>query len=173
MDREEKNSGFILIATLCIIALITLLILTSMQHVLMYYKAINRHKLQQREFFQHEKLALQLANTPLIESHCVEHSDAINTVLQRLSASEGCHFIDQQIQYYYLIEDLGEFPCLVTRQQKSTRHIRVSLLQRSNNQDYLLQIRYLKPLPYLSCLSQSKVVNSGVGSWRYLSLVKA
>ncbi|MGL5742539.1 MAG: type II secretion system protein [Legionella sp.] len=125
---------FIFLITLLIIAVISLLLLSSMQHILLFHKAANRQEMQHQNFYQLEHVAMQLASKPLtaVGQNCVVHEDSANQVLERLLKHQGCSLANGLLQYHYFIEDLGELPCLRTiyhGNQHATHHKRVSVVQ--------------------------------------------
>lgn len=146
-----------------------------MQHVLTFYKAINKQEVQHRNFYQLEHIALQLAQikTSKFETKCVGHKDSANQVIQQLNQGGGCSLNAGEFYYRYFIEELGDFPCLgVQEDQKhcSIRHRRVTLILISEeNPSSLLQIRYLTPIKEQPGLTERQIVSGGLSSWRYLS----
>jgi hypothetical protein len=166
--------GFVFFSTLCIISVVSLLILTLMQHILMYHQAINKQEKQHQEFYQLERVAGQLAQVKLelIEPSCVRHTDSANKTLQELFHHKGCPLRVGKVDYQYLIEDLGPQPCLVIGEKQYTSyHDRISVALFANVEVVLpvLQIRYIKPGPNLSCINDIHHIKSGISSWRYFS----
>ncbi|BCA96299.1 hypothetical protein TUM19329_26600 [Legionella antarctica] len=170
---SKQYSGFIFLMTLCVILVISSLLITCLHHVLLYHKALNQQEQQHQNFYQLEALALQLARASkvAIADNCIEHGDAANEVIQRLINNQGCSLIDGQSQYRYIIEDLGDFPCLVLHDHKhATRHNRVSLLLLGENGNTVsvLQLRMIKPSAVMGCSGGEHEVTTGIGSWRYI-----
>lgn len=172
---KNHCSGFIFLMTLCVILVISLLVLASMQQVLLYYKAINRQEVLHQNFYQLEHLAMQLVRSSSLHTSkdCYLQEDNANTVIKKL-INKGCSIILSQKKYLYGIEDLGEFPCLVLEQggQKYiSHHFRVTVLQ--DEQDIassVIQLRFIKlSSSSLSCSEEEIWVKEGVSSWRYLS----
>jgi hypothetical protein len=169
----KRCEGFIFFMTLCIMTVITLLLMTCMHHVLLYHKALNEQELQHRNFYQLEHIAAQLVTKPdfLSRKICIEFGDSANEVLRHLIHNKGCVLSLGSTNYRYLIEDLGEFPCLVIKkgqQRRATRHLRISIIGGEGN-DSALQLRFIKPAAVSECIGQERIVNSGISSWRYLS----
>ncbi len=158
----KTEQGFVLILTLCFISIISMLILSSMQHVLFYLRMINHHKEQQDHFYQAEIIIRQLATNP-VATKCLSPEIGANKVIASLMNS---HCIKDN--YPYIIEDLGEFPCLVSKKTEhlvSTHHFRISLMVQNHG---LLQIRTMQPTAQNNCRKQPKYITSGIHSWRYL-----
>lgn len=113
-NLRPRDTGFILLMTLLILAVISLLVLTSMHHVLLYYKAINKQEVFHDRFYQLEHIALQLVQqNKSLKQDCILHSDSANQVVQDLQNRKGCTLVNGFSQYQYILEELGEFPCLV------------------------------------------------------------
>ncbi|HHY0701637.1 TPA: type II secretion system protein [Legionella anisa] len=170
---SRKNQGFILFITLLIIGVISLLILTSMQHVLLYYKTINKQEVLHQNFYQLEGVALRLLHQhTTLNSDCVIRSDSANQVIHNLLEHKGCSLKSGLTQYKYYIEDLGEFPCLVVRykgRKSASHHQRVTVAPFEEGSPVsLLQIRLISSGRAIPCLATEHVTPLGVSSWRYL-----
>ncbi|KTD40748.1 type II secretion system protein [Legionella parisiensis] len=169
----RKNQGFILLVTLLITGVISLLILTSMQHVLLYYKTINKQEVLHQSFYQLENVALRLLHQDkALNSDCVVHSDAANQVVHNLLELKGCSLKSGLTQYKYYIEDLGEFPCLVVYykgRKSASHHQRVTVVSFEEESPLsLLQIRFIGSGRAIPCLVNEHAIPLGVSSWRYL-----
>ncbi|MCE3533351.1 type II secretion system protein [Legionella resiliens] len=172
----RKNQGFILLVTLLIISVISLLILTSMQHVLLYYKTINKQEVLHQNFYQLEGVALRLLQQqPVLNSECLMRSDSANQVIHNLLEYKGCSLKSGLAQYKYYIEDLGEFPCLVVRykgRKSASHHQRVTVASfEDGSPASLLQIRLISAGRAIPCLATEHAAPLGVSSWRYLPSV--
>lgn len=173
----KKCNGFIFLMTLCTILVVSLLLLTVMHHVLLYGKAINRQEIQHQRFYQLEDTMLHLAQlkTNMIEKKCIVNKKNGNKVIELLYQKEGCSLVNGDIQYQYIIEDLGEFPCLVVQQNEqtsATRHTRITVLQSADEMHpvtSVLQVRNIKKITPLPCQSEVLKVSSGISSWRYVA----
>jgi hypothetical protein len=172
---NKRSDGFILGMTLCVILVITLLILACMQHVLLLNKAMNRQEREHQVFYEIEDVAVQLAQTQFnqLEKQCISHDKTANQAINMLFRNEGCSFKAGHNLYQYIIEDLGEFPCLVLHhndQKRSTHHSRITLLLLSKEEyavSKVVQIRYINASDLYTCEGQEHVVFTGVSSWRY------
>lgn len=175
MKRYEQ--GFILLVTLLIIAVISLLLLASMQHILLYYKAINKLEALHRSFYHLEDVALQLAQKRFIsgEQACMMQEDSANKVIQNLLHQKGCTLVNGLLHYQYFIEDLGEFPCLLTYYEgnkHTTYHRRVSVMNiEDENRRSLLQIRFIYVSGIAKCEKKERMVSLGISSWRYFPAI--
>jgi hypothetical protein len=170
---SKRCDGFILFMTLCIVLVISLLLLTCMQHVLLYYKALNKQEIRHQNFYQLENLALQLVSTKHLAKQCLEQRDAPNQVIHDLMNNEGCLLDIEQHKYRYFIEDLGDFACLLVHEKQrktATHHFRITivLLADEENAASALQIRFIKPSEVVGCLGKEHFVRAGLSSWRYL-----
>jgi hypothetical protein len=72
-----------------------------------------------------------------------------------------------------LIEDLGEFPCLVIDsgdRKRASYHRRISVVQTDDGvPTSFLQIRFISSGGAGKCYNKEHTVTFGVSSWRYLS----
>lgn len=172
---KKQYQGFIFVMTLITTAVISLLVLTSMQHILLYYKAINKQEQLHQSFYQLEEVTLQLARSPVasVDAGCVTHTDSANQVMQKLMHREGCALQKAAFDYQYFIEDLGEFPCLLVYEQgqkRATYHRRISVVQMEEGYPAsLLQIRFITKGSILKCDRKEHSIGLGVSSWRYLA----
>ncbi|CAM3073519.1 Uncharacterised protein [Legionella steigerwaltii] len=173
---SKKDKGFVLLITLLIIGVIGLLTLTSMQHTLLYYKAINKQEVVHQNFYQLEDVALQLLHRHTeFNQDCVLHTDSANQVMHHLLYNKGCSLISGKTQYKYYIEDLGEFPCLRARyrgRKSATHHQRISIALIENGfPESLLQIRFVSRGEVIPCPTKEHSISLGVSSWRYLPVL--
>ncbi|TAL58753.1 MAG: type II secretion system protein [Legionella sp.] len=153
------------------LSLISLLLLTGMQQVLLYFKALNQHELQQQRFYQMERLASFLTQKKRSRA-CLISAIGAEKVWRRLRTEKGCVLSLSYGRIYYFIEDLGAFPCLIASvagKEFATHHTRVSLLLLEESQpEQFLQIRYLNPIIAFPCQEEKTKVNLGISSWRYV-----
>lgn len=172
---SSRNSGFILLMTLLIIMVLSLLTLTGLHHLMLYYKASNRLEERHQNVYQLEQVALELAATKYsdLDKNCVINKDSANQVISQLRNNEGCSLVLGKKKYQYLIEELNELPCLIVLNGEgthSTHHRRVSLmLLNSNGPNSILQIRYLTSIPHQPCMGTEHIVSAGISSWRYVA----
>lgn len=167
--------GFIFLMTLCTILVISLLLLTCMQHVLLYGKAINRQELQHQNFYQLEALVNQLAQTKFYDMNkeCIVHGKGANNVIGSLFNNKGCQLINGDSQYRYFIEDLGVFPCLIVvrdGQSYPTHHFRITVLHGADEHQpvtSIVQVRTIKESIAVRCEREEHRVAEGISSWRY------
>ncbi len=177
---KRKNEGFILLMTLCVLIIMSALLITCLHHILLYHKALNTQEQQHQNFYQLEYIAKQLVHSSsvTVKSSCVETQDVANEVIQWLIKGQGCALTIGQEHYRYIIEDLGNFPCLILYKQQQkyvTHHLRVSLLLLANEEHggSLLQLRFVKPATTGSCIGEEHQIKAGISSWRYLSTVSS
>lgn len=166
------QTGFIFIFTLCITAIMSVLLLATMQNVLLYQRASNQQEEVHFRFYKLEHSAHKLINVPLKKiPRCILKQDLANKVIGQAKKS-SCRIVMDKMVYHYLIEDLGEYPCLVSGPQgnlKSTHHFRYTLLLPSDNPVMILQIRVIRPAKFFNCIKQAKYVALGISSWRYIN----
>jgi hypothetical protein len=140
---KVKQKGMILITTLSMIIIITLLLLTQMQQIVLYAKAIGLQNESFKRMEQMEMVAKQLMNNPHLLDNwsCIIEKDEANGILKQVK-KVGCK-VEGNPNYQFLVEDLGIFDCIVIKQKNrllSSHHYRVSLVDRSK----LEALRYLQ-----------------------------
>jgi hypothetical protein len=170
---NKQNQGFIFLVTLIITGILSALALTSLQQVLLYYKAMNKQEEVRQNFNQLEAIALKLAEKNELNQECIIKKDEANYALNKLVHREGCPLKQGKNNYQYVIEDLGIIPCLVVYVQGlkyPSYHRRVSLMKIENkNSGSFLQIRLITPGKNMPCLEEERLVTAGVSSWRFLA----
>ncbi|MDI1353089.1 MAG: type II secretion system protein [bacterium] len=175
MNRGER--GFIFLFTLSLITIMALLSLTLLQHVLLYYKAINRQERQHQLFYQMESIAGQLtySQNRTINSMCMVDTHSANKALEHLTHHKGCSLDLGTVSFQYIIEDLGIHPCLIVRtndKKHSTHHVRITILAipKEEESNAALQVRVIQTTNLLStCSEPQHIVSEGISSWRYLA----
>lgn len=178
MKRVCKRSlqGFILLITLQLIGIISLLVLSTMQHLLFYHKAINRQALLQQHFYNLEKTVKHLVTGlhALDLLACVVHETSANQILHDLKP-QGCSLFLGGFQYHYLIEDMGSFPCLITDIggfKKATHHYRISVEQLEKDAPAMvMQVRVILAREVMECTAKENRIPLGLSSWRYLTQI--
>lgn len=172
----NKEKGFIFTITLLMITVISLLLLASMQHILLYYKVINRQEESHKNFYNLENVARQLSQkyVPVSTPNCVIKEESQNQVLHKLLHHQGCSLSNEGLQYEYLIEDLGDFPCLIAGSKNpkyATHHQRLSVVQLDKGRPLsFLQVRLIAVGKLANCFAKEHVISIGISSWCYLSL---
>lgn len=173
----STQRGFLLIFTLCFVSLISLLVLSSMNQVMIFQQASAQRELVQQDFYQLERLARSLINAPKARlKSCMFAQDLANSSINSLLQGQGCRFNLKKNSYFYLIEDLGVYPCFIVINESimySSQHFRFTVLSAATEKHgaSLMQLRVIKPIKLQSCNAPVHYVNSGISSWRYLSHV--
>lgn len=166
-----KQSGFILFATLISLAVFSFLLLSQMQVIFLYHKSYNRYLKKNQAFYQLEAAANHLILTQLKQGSCQSNELNPNKILSLLKNQKGCPYSYEKLRYFYLVEDLGAFPCLqvLTDNRKySTRHWRITIKKEGNTPVLQLGFAHLMPLGLCEEGNQ-KFIHLGLTSWRYLS----
>lgn len=175
----KKDNGFIFIITLLMITVIILLVLASMQHILLFYKIINRQEESHKNFYNMENTARQLVqkNLTSFTPICIIREDSPNHLLHQVIHQQGCSLVSEGLKYGYLIEDLGEFSCLVARiknQKYATHHRRLTIVQLDKgNPLSFLQVRLITAAGPANCVAKEHIIPVGISSWRYLSSIQS
>ena len=163
--------GYILFMTLSLIAIVSMLLLSCMQHLLLYYKAINKQEFFQQEFYQLEQMAMQLIHGP-VDLQCVRHQDEANQSVNFVKTDKACVLNVENNIYRYLVEDMGIQPCWVTNKKgtiySATRlRLTISKVVSSTENLVFLQVGYIKSATLASNLDHKQNVDEGVTSWRF------
>ncbi|HAT8180764.1 TPA: hypothetical protein JA361_15240, partial [Legionella pneumophila] len=161
---KKPDSGFILLMTLCIIFLMSLLVLASLQQVLLHYKALNTRETFHQDFYHLEHLIMRLARSPLSYTgkDCYLQVDyGANKVIKELVNNKGCLLTLGRKKYRYFIEDLSEFSCLVLNKegkQCTSHHFRFTVLQHAEHGEHsIMQLRFIKSGSNLSSCSEEEI----------------
>lgn len=170
MNRE---AGMVLIFTMLMLALLALLVVSQMQTVFLVYKSLNRLVDKHQSFYQIEMIAQKLSafNTNQLQAACLVTEKDPNEVLSLLKNGKGCALSYEQQSFFYLIEELGFFPCMQTVKEKgtySTHHWRLTVLAKDERFNFL-QLRIARIAPLISCENKPLAfIHTGIISWRYL-----
>lgn len=172
---KGNNRGFIFFMTLCLISIMSALVLLCLQHLLLYHQVLNKQEEGHQRFYQLENIALQLINNPslVMAPECIQWEDSANKAMEMLAAGKGCLLQVEGESYLYLLEDLGDFPCLILTERKkklTSHHLRLSLLLEGRHgfSALGLQIRLIKSGGISKCKGRKHNVFSGISSWRPL-----
>lgn len=158
-----RSRGFVLLLSLMMIFVISILACTCLQQVLLLQKTANsfeehHHRFHQMERIAHNLIRLDVRNQ---DKNCFLNTNNPVHALLVLKQKQGCFTSNQK--YQYVLEDLGEYPCLKIG-RRSSHHYRVTLMSYHS----VLQIRYLKPIENIYCAQTQHQVTAGISSWRYL-----
>ena len=169
----SKQSGIVLPTTLMVLTLLALLVVSQMQNVFLYHKSLNQLVQKHQIFYQLEVEANKLAHldTTLIPQICFTQQINPNEVVALLKRKQGCILISEKKTFIYLIENLGLFPCLQARFNKttySTRHLRITIMADDNKSPDFLQLRIAQLATLEACEdNELKRIKIGLLSWRY------
>lgn len=165
------QKGMILLTTLLLISVMSLLILSQLESVFLYYQASNRFIAKQQLFHQIEAQANKLVLAKVwAKKGCEQEKTDPQTIAALLKNKRGCFLTNKNQSFFYLVEDLGLFPCLQSHldsQNKRTHHWRLSLLAAGERAAFL-QLRIAQPDSSSPC-DRLQLIKPKVISWRYLS----
>lgn len=167
-----RQKGIVLLTTIMMLALLAMLVLSEMQGIFLYHKALNHLLEKHQSLYQLEAQANILAlNDWSMKRNCVIKEQNPNKIIGLLKSRQACSLIHEKQQFFYLVEELGLFPCLQTMVNKitySTRHLRINLLK-TGTKSAFLQLRVANLVPLASCENSSPTsIKAGLVSWRYL-----
>lgn len=156
----------ILITVMVFMALISLLIATLLQQVLLYAQTVNQMIERQQNFYQLEDFANRLIQAPF-EMDCIVNYMDPNQIIKLILEGQGCMHKDNKKSYLYILDDLGLFPCLQILHQGNAYASQQWLLTVATSAD-LIQVRIAKAVPTRACGGPVHLIKQGILSWRYL-----
>lgn len=175
---EHKHQGYILLIVLLFLQFAVLMGLYSLEAVWIENKMSHDDLLNTQLFAQMDHLmtsiGLQIKD---FNPNCVVHyisSDELKSQPISWWQNESCAGIFQSIQYYYVVESLGEDPCAHIKQLKdnSAEYYRISLLgiDKDKGGKLLLQSTFIKPAQQShACDGTTHPVQAGQQSLRALN----
>lgn len=165
-----RQSGMVLFFTLMLLSILSVLLLAQLSILLAHQKSMNQ--IRQRYETQHalETFAQGLLSEASLswKTSCMVSGDRLpNSIPEKLAKHGGCVAHQGRYAVYFLMESLGDFPCVQVIDKGlpySTRHWRLTVL--TDNAE-ALQIRLVTPITYLACPSADvSLVREGIISWR-------
>lgn len=179
-----RQGGIILLMVLLLLGIVSALIVTQLEMVLLHQKATQQFLDRQQVLYTLEQAALQLraSSVHLLQSNCtIAAFKNPNHVIAQFKTKHTCTLTKDKMNYIYLIEDLGIQPCLQTMVKDvpySTRHWRLTIAQEITqemtheavNNDYL-QIRVAELTNFRLCPTKQVLhIKPGLVSWRFWSV---
>lgn len=167
-----KQSGFVLWMVLIFLSLMSLLILAQLEMLMNYQKTLQAIALKHQHRRTLEQLAAGLLQKNMARA-CVQPKAASPDLSTKLlNNASACHIKKHHKIYDYVFENLSVQPCWQIRQHQkvfSAHHWRLTIAAH-NNQNLILQIHYVKPVPYQQCLDKKQMIwiVEGVKSWRMI-----
>lgn len=165
----KRGQGFILITVMLLLGLITLWVSVLLQQVLLYAQTANQMLMQHDIFHQLEVTANAIITSPFLHDCTVNFMDP--NEVKSLVRKHGCIKKGDKQNYYYLIDDLGLYPCLhfsIDGREYSSQHWLLTIMSLEPRSP-ILQIRTAKPSPIVTCnFNAIQLIHSEIISWRYL-----
>lgn len=162
----KHAAGFILFVTLVMIFIVSLLVGSAMQQLVLHQSHLARLKMRHQEFYQMERMALDL----VAKWHPSACNAAEGDVQQTLEHGGGCLLESGRDEYRYLIEDLGDFACMIIPVEggyMASHQQRITL--RAVTSGHWLYLRFATPIPPFECEGRFIAIRHGVLSWRFIS----
>lgn len=106
-----------------------------------------------------------------ISSDCVTIEQNLLSILHTLRSKKTCMLSFDKKTYYYLIEDLGTYPCLEVQSERThwnTVHYRLNILSLARFPQFL-QLRFAKRGSHSSCKQETQSIREGILTWNYLA----
>lgn len=173
---KKYSEGIMFLNTLMMLLVFCLLIITGLQQTLLYFRAINRKEETHQRFYSLEHAADQLFRNAHDEGDlkCFGKESLSDAELLKKLKNTACAMKTGEREYYYYIEDLGEFPCLVINKEGLTfmsHHYQISISLKTETTDdaSFLQLRYFKQSSLSQCTFTAHTVSEGISTWRYSS----
>lgn len=163
-----RQQGMVLFTCMMMLAISSLLILSLMQAFFLYVKASAALAKRHQAFYQLEAFANQLraSNLSLMDSRCRVEDKNPNEVLSMLKNHVGCEHAEGEDTYRYLVEDLGEYPCLQINASMGSHHWLISIA-RIDSKFEPLQIRVAVQVESIQCDGRISYIHAGILSWRH------
>jgi hypothetical protein len=173
---KQSCKGFILVATLLMLLVFALLIVTGLQQTALYLKTITRQEEAHQKFYGMEYIAEHLAKYGHLErnSKCISRNQLSDKELIQVLNNSECVLPAGESRFKYFIEDLGDFPCLVIAKGElnyMSHHYRLTIIHENTDEPntLLLQLRYFTISGVSECKSMVERVKEEVSTWRYFS----
>lgn len=191
---STKIEGFVLATALLILLVISLLVLSQLNRIWLYSRALAAVNQQSGSFYALDTAANHLAGSKAI-AHlaCLVNADKgdddrfnanqiFHLLLARQSGLEGraeliragirpCVLSLAQASILYVVEDLGGEPCLgieAASGRKQAHLWRLSLYEDRN--ESILQLLVATPMKAQQCRAAARRILPGIQSRRYLAL---
>lgn len=163
----NQQRGSLLFMAIMLTGLLSLLVLSQMQLILLHIKAVNQLIDRHKSLAELEQAAQHLLVGN--RADCVQHGDDPNALIVRLQRQDGCLYRYQTRTYRYRIEDLGVIPCLYTLvngKKFGSHHQRLTIAAEGGQ---VLQLRFAKTATSLPCEQHVESgIKTGILSWRSL-----
>ncbi|MFY7697408.1 MAG: hypothetical protein ACOVQX_01080 [Legionella sp.] len=169
MKPFTNTRGAVLLTTIVMVSSLALLLLSLLQSVWLYHKAIIR-------MLDNHRLSYQLE---LAAHHLILHKDQLlpcqiskqtpNQIVQSLLSGQGCRYQFDNQHYRYLVVDMPIKVCywlLLDRKLVSVSHKLMTVI---DSRHHLLQLRWVSPANSELCKKPIRVLDNMIVSWRYLS----
>lgn len=165
--------GVVLLTTLFMITILSLLVITFMNSLSLYLRADHTLERKQQLLQQLEKISVAYLSRNALFTNlaCVITDDNPNASIDYLLHQSGCVFTSQKHPYYYVIADLGEYPCqkISVDGTQYTSHHWLFTVASEGLKPSMLQLRLAVITPDRRCETKLiQFIPPGVLSWRYL-----
>lgn len=165
-----KQKGVVLFITMAILLILTLLVLSLMQAILLYVKASNQLKQRHQAFYQLEAVTNQLDALSIEDRRCRVSEQDPNEVIELLQRQHGCTKVVGKQSYRYMVDDLGVYSCLQIKSGtllQSSHHWLLSVATEGAIFE-VLQLRIVRGVDLAPCDGHRQIISGGVVSWRHL-----
>lgn len=160
------KKGIVLFTVLIMVSVLSLLVLSLMQHVLLYVKATNHLNKSHQQFYQLESAARQfILSLPIDVNPQCNHP---LTASVKASHLNGCDYLFDHQHYTYFMDDLGEYPCLQIEANHNTwgtHHWLISIGIQKTSFEFI-QMRVVTPVALKTC-EKIKIIRNNILSWRH------
>lgn len=150
-----KQNGFVLVAVMLMMTVMTALIIANMRWILLYkkrYQDLQRFQAYSLQFEEHANaLAQQFDGHP--STACVSSSQNTASLKQEIGL-HGCKFAND---YRYMVQAMGDYPCVRFNSELSTQHWLLSAMDQ-HLPHRVLQFRIATPIPVQYCVKKQIVM---------------
>lgn len=160
----------VLLISLALITLMTMLLFTLLQGLLLYYKAYGALMSQHQSFYQLEKVAEKIMEKEAIpQPACIFSAMDARKMKAHLMAKEGCNWQVLKQNYRYGWLDKGKKTCVQVQKGNvflPTHHWFLMVINPSSEDG--LMLRLAKPMPGSGKLcpqSRRRIIFPGIISW--------
>ena len=169
----KSQRGVVLLTTLFMITILSLLMITLLNNLFSYLHIFTILQKKQQVLQQLEKITLIYLSGNALSTNpaCQIADDNPNASIDYLIHQPGCVFTSKKHSYYYVIANLGEYPCQkisINGIQYSSRHWLFTVAS-ERLKSSMLQLRLAVITKDRHCeTKQTRLIQPGILSWRYL-----
>lgn len=172
----KQQDGLILFITLIILGMMSLLLVSQMQQIILQQQGLNQLTEQQRLLQNLEKQVHRLLHSNQLWSQpCIIKATSPLAGVVPLQQGRGCRISQDDVTYRYVIADMGEIDCLPVRVDGvnySSRHGWIIITQDKDSQG-CLQVHFAQRAKVWNCPQKfPRLIREGIQSWQYVAAAR-